>query len=199
MNTPPISRRALLTAAITLAALRPQAAPPTNAAADSPKAGYDSVEAVSSRLSGRALSAMEGVWEMSADGAVIAIEREADASRQNSATYSLIVIYSPDRAIAPGTVMGHANDTSSTNRLEARVYTKVDGDGNLSGGTDFILELKADGRLALNGFRRGIYVNLWKLVPYMFRHSVGYRDERPTGTDGLTRVYPPDRYATRYL
>lgn len=200
MPTPlrrPLIASLLLLAAAGCAASEPELSLPDSAAV---VAGCETVDAVVARLSGRPLAPLEGVWELTADGAVVAIERVADPHRSATATYRLVAVAMPDRSVPPGSLMGVAVETADRKRFDAKIYTKS-ASGRLTAPADFLLTVDDGGRLSMSHYRRGVRLNLWRVVPYMFRYSVALRDERPRGTDGMVRVYPPSQKPStpRYL
>lgn len=162
--------------------------------------GYSTVDSVRQRMSTAPLLPLEGIWEMTADGAVVAIEREPSATRQATATYRIVIVRSPDRSIPCGTLLGLGVDTSKPGQVECLLYTKSSC-GRLYSPAAFVLELGSNGRLGLYQYRRGVRVNAWGLLPYMWRRTLGWRDERPKGLDGMVRIFPfdPSNYPMIYL
>lgn len=160
------------------------------------------IDSIKSSMSSRPLLPLEGIWELTSDGAMIYIEHVKDHRRGHTSAYRLTALSMPDRSIAPGTIMGTAAESSDSRKFDAKIYTKSS-DGHLTSPADFILTLNDDNtRMSMSHYRRGLRVNLWRMVPYMFRYSVGMRDERPRGIDGMIKVYPrpSSRAATpRYL
>lgn len=196
-------RVTIISIAVTASSLTASPATPTiELPSSSPiAAGYGLIDSVETRMSRLPLDPLEGIWEMTADGAVIAIERENAAARTITSTYRLTTISMPDRSVAPGTLMGRAIPTSDPRKFDAVIYTES-ADERLKSPANFIISLTDDERLSLSHYRRGLYVNLWRMVPYMFRYSVGSRDERPRGLDGMVRLYPrksKKATAPRYL
>lgn len=164
--------------------------------------GYTDIDSVEARMAARPLLPLEGVWELTTDGAAIAIERMDGICRDHTSAYRITVISMPDRSIPPGTVMGVATETADRRKFDARIYTRSTGE-RLSSPADFIISLDNDNsRLSMSHYRRGLKVNLWRMVPYMFRYSVGLRDERPRDLDGMVKTYPRQRSTAtfpRYL
>lgn len=185
-------------AAMSISAMQPTIDLP----AKSPVAdGYGLVDSVAAQMSLLPLDPLEGIWEFSGDGAIVAIEREREPRRFASASYRLTAISMPDRSVAPGTLIGRAVTTASDNKFDAAIYTKAVY-GLLQTPSNFIMTLTADGRLLLSHYRQGVKLNLWRMVPYMFRYSVKGVDERPKGIDGMIKLYPtPSKPKTspRYL
>lgn len=149
------------------------------------------IDSLKSRMSSRPLLPLEGIWELTADGAVIAIERIENHRRGHTSAYRLTALSMPDRSISPGAEMGTAYDTADAHKFDAKIYTKSSADGSLTSPADFVLSLDNDNtRMSMSHYRRGLRVNLWRMVPYMFRYSVHRRDERPRGLDGMIKIYP---------
>lgn len=153
--------------------------------------GYSRDEA-QRRFSMSDIHEIEGIWRFVDDGSVMAIERfEPEELPDNDAVcYRIVVVKSPVRAIAPGSLMGYICPTAKKGVYDASVYTEFDGISGLHKPQKFYLELSDDGLLTFNRYREGIQLNLWRLIPYMFRYSVKRRSERPKGLDGCRRVYP---------
>lgn len=162
--------------------------------------GYSTVDSVRQRMAAAPLLPLEGIWEMTVDGAVVAIEREPSPMRTATATYRIVIVRSPDRSIPCGTLLGVGVDTSKPGQVECLIYTKSSR-GTLYSPAAFVLELGANGRLGLYQYRRGVRVNAWGLLPYMWRRTLGWRDERPKGIDGMVRLFPfdPSNYPIIYL
>lgn len=151
--------------------------------------GYGLVDSISAKMSRQTLDPVEGLWELTADGAVVAIEREPSTTRRSTATYRITAVSMPDRSVAPGTLMGRAVSTADARKFDSLIYTKSVG-GKLQSPAGFIITLYDDDRLSLSHYRQGVRFNLWRMVPYMFRYSVSSIDERPKGTDGMVRLHP---------
>lgn len=183
---PTISAFACFIAAMAIYAAQPLIELP---ASSTVSPGYGLVDSVSARMSRQPLDPLEGIWELTADGAVVAIEREPSLMRKSTATYRITALSMPDRSVAPGTLMGRAASTANARKFDAAIYTKII-DGRLQSPANFIISLSDDDRLSLTHYRHGIRLNLWRMVPYMFRYSVHSIDERPKGTDGMVRLYP---------
>lgn len=147
---------------------------------------------VEKRLAASGIHDIEGLWRFVDDGSVMAIERfiPEEMPDEGNTCYRMVVVKSPLRAIAPGTLMGYLSPTAKKGTYDASVYTEFDGINGLHKAKTFCLELGNDGLLAFNRYRQGVRLNLWRFVPYMFRYSVSSRNERPKGLDGCVRIYP---------
>lgn len=165
--------------------------------------GYGLSE-VRQRLDESDIHDIEGIWRFVDDGAVMAIERFVpDEIPDNGNTcYRIVVVKSPVRTLAPGTLMGYVSPTAKKGVYDASVYSSYDGLRGLHKKKRFYLNLDGDGLLSFNHYRQGIRLNLWRLIPYMFRYSVGLHSERPKGLDGCVRIWPPSvslPFEPRYL
>lgn len=154
--------------------------------------GYGTVSETVKRLSSLPLHPVEGIWEFPADGGLVAVERcelTSGAPRQ----YRMVVISVANRALLPGTVLGTFRATSQAGLYDGEFFTSVSADGMTPESPRSVtLELDAGtSRLAMRRNRRGLRLNLWRLVPYVFRFSITHQDDRPRNLDGWIRVYPP--------
>lgn len=153
--------------------------------------GYER-DSVIRRMKQLPLHHIEGLWQFTANGATIAIERYIDNNtpHDGASRYRIVIVSSPRLSIRPGTVMGIMIPTAKPNVYDAHIYTDFDGGTTLTGAKRFVLTLSEDSRLAFNQDKSGIKINLWRILPYMFRYSVTYKNERPRNLDGCVRIYP---------
>lgn len=153
--------------------------------------GYGNRDSVELRLSQLPLHDIEGIWQLTEDGAFVVIERVNSNKYPGTgiAKYQMIVLESPRLSIRPGTVMGYVALTAKQDCYDAYVYTDFDGGTVLSNAERFTLTLK-DSRLQFKQYKSGIKINLWRFVPYMFRYSVKTYNERPKDLDGCIKIYP---------
>ncbi len=119
---------------------------------------------------------------------VIAVERvEPRGADVGSADcYRMVVLRAPDRAVRPGTVMGYLQPTAAGDTYEANIYTDTDGDGTLRGAKSFRVVVSEDA-MQFYRVRSGLSVNIFRLLPYMFRRAVDYRPDDHNGLDGCVR------------
>lgn len=153
--------------------------------------GYSTVDSVAARLEQWPLCPAEGVWQMAADGAVFAIERETPSATETMPRQlRLTIIRSPHRRVRPGSVMGMAHPTVKPGVYEAILNTRIAELGGLELPRRFLLTLNADGTaLTLEPYKSSVKVNLLRLIPYLYR-VVRVQDSRPRGLDGAVRIYP---------
>lgn len=168
--------------------------------------GYTDPDSVRARMASEPLVAAEGMWQMLDGGALFALERHIDPSlplAAQPAGFRLVMVKAPGRLMRPGTVIGHAVATADPAVYEARIYTDFAVENRLSVPRTFTLHLSADGStLTFKPRKSRLTVNLFRLLPYMYRNVVRLRDNRPDNLDGAVRVYPETvspRFGPRYL
>lgn len=149
--------------------------------------GYMS-DGVEERIAMEASNPIEDVWKLVATGGLIAVERMEFHGADVGLTdcYRMIVLRSPDRAIRPGTVMGYLQPTAANGTYEARIYTDTDGNGTLTDAKSFRLVV-TENAMQFYRVRSGLSVNIFRMLPYMFRRAVDYRPDDHNGLDGCVR------------
>lgn len=153
--------------------------------------GYYDRDSVERRMRSLDLHHVEGIWEFPSDGTVVAIEREAHDIGDGATSYLMVVIYSANRAIRPGTVMGRLAPTSQRHVYAAHLYTSDNGGGVLVNPKDFTVRLEDDGYLSLRKHQSTLRSSWWRMLPYISRLGVRvYRDEGRKDLDGCRRVFP---------
>lgn len=142
------------------------------------------------RLSARPLGRIEGIWRFPAGGAVVAIERYGDGD--TATQFIMTIVSAPDRSLLPGTVIGTITPTSKPDTFKAQLLTSADAPaGAPSSPRSFTLTLTdGDSRLELRHHRKGVKLNWWRLLPYMFRGVATPIDETPRDLDGCIRIFP---------
>jgi len=197
-----MNRRHILTAiSLTILSLSPSAADlrPSPATLIPEKSsiirGYACADTVISRMTSAPLHRVEGLWRFPADGGTIAIEHcnlSSSGTLAEAYTYRMVIIESSNRNLRPGTIMGYLWATSKRDIYQARIYTSASDDGTcLSGLKPFTLTLSdQDSRLNFKAHRKALKLNLWRMLPYMFRFSVSKVDDTPRDLDGCVRIFP---------
>lgn len=148
------------------------------------------LDAVKQTLDQLAFTPIEGLWMMTDDGARFAIIADSDESRLTPQEFLLMVIVdSPDRSVKPGTVFGVAAQSAAKGVFDALIISDLDPDSRFKA-KNFLLKLGDEGRLSIIPVRKGLRINLWRLVPYLFRHSVKSVNNRPEELDGAIKIYP---------
>lgn len=152
--------------------------------------GYER-DSVISRMRSLTLHPIEGLWQFAENGATIAIERNSNGLPDDGVTrYHMVIVNSPRLTIEPGTLMGYVTPTAKKGVYEATIYTNFDGGTTLTIPKKFILTFNDDSHLAFSRDNSGIRINIWRFMPYMFRYSITYKNERPRNIDGCIRVFP---------
>lgn len=150
--------------------------------------GYNSVEEVRLRMASRMLDPIEGIWQFTGEGAVVAIERRN--SEFGLPSYSMTVIDSPQRSLLPGTPMASITSTVKSATFEAVILTHFNASSmKLSRPKKFLLILN-DERLTIKPVKAKLSLNILRLIPYAYRLGLSYRDHRPDDLDGCVRIFP---------
>lgn len=144
------------------------------------------------QMSELALHRIEGIWQFPSTGVELAIIRENATSadiKDNPIVYRMIIVSSPDRAIRPGTVMGLVTPAAKNGEYDANIYTKNIG-SLLTIPKKFSLALSDnDTSLEFKKHRSAFSINLWRLLPYLWRYTV-YPNRTNTESDGCIRIFP---------
>lgn len=135
-------------------------------------------------LDARNMPGVEGLWRMSGNEGSFAIIAD-----EGAVFYRIIVIDGEDASVAPGDIMGACTAAGKSNSYDARIFTSVE-DGKLGTPKRFTITVQEDGRLIMVPVNNSLRVNLWRILPYMFRASVTRVNDRPNNLDGAIRVYP---------
>lgn len=164
--------------------------PKTSSLAD----GFNGIRQARLTIDNAPLHHIEGLWQPTADGGVVAILRwtGSDCPRLSDQRdiYRLIVVSSPRKSVRPGTVMGYAVPTARKGYYDARIFTRQSGN-RLTTPQRFTLHLADDSRLSMTPVKGNWRVTFRPRIPYLFRVSISRQEnERPGELDGFTRIYP---------
>lgn len=151
--------------------------------------GYESTDSVEMRMGELPLCPVEGVWQMASGGALFAIERAEPSTELAPSQMRLVIMRSPWRTIRPGTIAGHLTPTARPGTYEARLYTSFAHRTGLDIPRSFTLEVNGD-MLVIKPMRSPLKINLFRMLPYMFRRGITLQSSRPEGLDGAVRVFP---------
>lgn len=154
--------------------------------------GYSDEDSVVRRLSISPLHRVEGIWRFPGSGATVVIERvTGGASLPDAVTYRMVVLRSENASIRPGTVMGYLEPSADSNKFSGKLFTHSGEPGVLSRAKRFTLKLVESGsRFTLTAVKSKYSVNLWRLLPYMFRYSVRENRSRGEAPQGCVKVFP---------
>lgn len=153
--------------------------------------GYESADSVARRLQTLPLCPAEGLWQMTDGGALFAIERAEPSTKLAPARLRMVMVRSPRRSVRPGTVIGHLQPTPKPGVYEARLYSDLARRSGLSVPRGFTLTLNADAStMTIEPFRFILKVNVFRLLPYMYRRIIEPQKSRPDGLVGAVKVAP---------
>lgn len=133
---------------------------------------------------GQALAPIEGVWRTSGSEGMFAVVAD-----RGGIFYRIIVVDSVDQRVLPGTVMGACTPAGREAHFDAQIFTSVS-DKGLGARKRFTISLSESDHLVMEPVTDKLRINLWRLLPYMFRHSVTRVNDRPKNLDGAIRVFP---------
>ena len=131
---------------------------------------------------------MEGVWQFLPDNAAIAIIRQPGTLTHSAPTRFNIFLYSTVTSrILPGTFLGTLTATPEPDTFLAEMLA------NPSGKSDkikkYIVKLNNPSHISFARMKSGISVNLWRLIPYLFRFSIT-RENPNMNIDGCVKIKP---------
>lgn len=146
---------------------------------------------------------ISGIWTATTDGASVGILSETawrhasgmglpDDTRNLAEKWVMILIDSPDPTLQPGTLMGWFYPAAKPDHYVAKIYTKSR-HNKLVSPAEFTLRLADDGHLIMTAVKRGIIINPWRLLPYMIRGLIRYRDDSPRDLNGFIKRWPRPR------
>lgn len=138
------------------------------------------------------------VWQMTAGGAIVRLQNAPDAS----GNMDVIILDSPDFALAPGTCVGKLKRTVQPNVYDLALADRVHKGKKGAAGTmrsTFTAEFTPEGRMLLKPYKKSWSVNVFRLLPYLFRVSVHRTDTRPDNLDGAVRLSPSPYYPVTAL
>lgn len=150
------------------------------------------LDSVIDRMSTLPLHEIEGVWEFTGEGSLMAIERDPSTSGAG-AVYRIVAVQPRSLAIRPGTVMGYLTPAAARGTFDARIYASATPEGtHLHRPGRFTATLTDGGsRFALEPYGRKLRFNWWRLLfPFMYRSVITPLEHAPKTLDGCVRVYP---------
>lgn len=132
----------------------------------------------------RALTDIEGTWQWST-GAVVSITADERGAVQ------LTLEDTPDPCVKTPQPMGAGRFSGADGTYVLQVCDKVNYETGRFADHKANITAQVDdrGQLTLQPYKPGYRVNLWRLVPYLFRFSV-IRDKEPAGLGGARRIRP---------
>lgn len=132
----------------------------------------------------RILTPVEGLWLWNS-GALVTITADSRGE------LLLTLVDSPDPLVEVPKVIGTGRfgGRDGSYNLEFVTDTRGEKTRPLPKKIKMSGSLTSDGKLELTPDRSGLKINLWRLVPYLFRFSVS-KGAEPTGYEGAIRVWP---------
>ena len=127
----------------------------------------------------------EGVWRV-ASGAVFSIKPR----HGQRGVYDLELLHRTDLTVPAGAFFGPMTAGADARTFDASLVSdpKLKAAGRPQKTRSFVITFdESFDNLKIKNYRSGIAVNIFRLVPYLFRVGVERRDERPDGLTGATR------------
>ena len=179
----------LLILALPGAAVKPVSLPKESPA---PSAAYSDMGAIRSRIAKSGPHRIEGIWQFPNTGATVAIERTADPGKLPGAVaYNMMVVRSENRNIRPGTLMGVLTPSGRSDTFDAYIYTSPGRKARLTMPKHFTLTLtEKESRLIFKPVKAKYSLNLWRMLPYMFRYAVRKIDNTGEAPMGCIKIFP---------
>ncbi len=133
---------------------------------------------------------IEGLWQFTGDGAVIAVERSQADIEPDALPYSynIIMVEPVDDKVVAGALIGRLKATALASSFDCTLFT--DPDNPRSRTRRFTVKMTDEGHLSFVKVKSGTTVSLWRLIPYLFRVTVVKRAGRDPNLDGAIRIYP---------
>lgn len=164
---------------------------PLPAVSPAPLPGYSDRTEVQKRIASSGPHRIEGIWRFAESGATIAIEREEGGDAHGAVAYRMTVIRSDNRSIRPGTLMGIITPSAKSDVFDANIYTSSRRNSSLDAPKRFTLTLAEQGsRLVFARVKSKYSLNLWRMLPYMFRYAVRRNDRTGEAPYGCIKVFP---------
>lgn len=156
--------------------------------------GYNDPVTVEERMRSMPLHAIEGVWQLTGEGSVIAIEKmPQDVTTAGVPVYRMAVVRSSDISIQPGSVMGYVTPAAKKGQFDARIYTgRTDDHRMLTRPQKVMITLSDDGsRMVYHPYGFKLRFNWWRLLlPYMYRTLLTPMESTRGDADGCVRIFP---------
>ena len=141
-------------------------------------------DALIERFKGRHLKPIEGLWLWNS-GALVAIESD------DYGHITLTIVETNDPAVPVPFVIGTGKFTGHEGQYDLELITGGDAipDTDSKKKLKFIARKTGEHHLTLNQYSTGYKINLWRLVPYLFRYSIT-KEKEPADLNGAMRIWP---------
>lgn len=131
-----------------------------------------------------AMPAPCGIWQTGGPGG--AVFRVQPSARPG--VYEMRIIDSPDLRLASGTVFGTMTPTGTVGCFDAEMKLNPASPAS-SKKHNFILRFAPDGNtFTMHHYRKGVSVDVLRLMPYLYRLRMTHHNNRPDGIDGGRRI-----------
>lgn len=103
--------------------------------------------------------------------------------------YNIVTVDVAQTDIVPGTVMGTVRMATNGTRADAQIFTDMRTGKARKRKADYAITF-ADNftTLTFSHYRKGVYVDLVRALPYLFRPGYENRDQRPKALDGAVKL-----------
>ncbi|MDE7396582.1 MAG: hypothetical protein K2M98_02525 [Muribaculum sp.] len=156
--------------------------------------GYENTDSVKHRLLASGMHTIEGIWQFPDDGALIAVERTVGKQANAATRYHMVILWSPRRSVAPGTIMGIIAPTAKKGVYTTCIYTSTLGARQLTAPSSYTLKMTDENRFSITPDHSIKFkANLWRLIPYLSNTlalRVQTQDNTPTDIEGCVRLFP---------
>lgn len=126
----------------------------------------------------------EGLWQVPG-GALFRIEPVAG----HQGEYDMVCVIASQADVAPGTVLGRLRLTADGRRADASLMVNTrSGHRRLQPADYAVVFSEGYKTLAFTHYRTGIHIDLFRLLPHIFRPGYENRQHRPGGLDGAVRL-----------
>lgn len=162
---------------------------------------------VENYLSTSTIHRIEGIWQFTASGVMVVVERfQSSDIPDGAACYRMVLLRAPERSVVPGLVMGYIAPTARKGVYDSRIYTDFDGQIFLDA-KRFTITMNDDARLSFKPEKKGLRFSFYhlfpRLLPRSYRFGLSGEDTRDASLDGCIRVFPEptdgDWIEPRYL
>lgn len=154
-------------------------------------------------LSELPLHDVEGIWQLTVDGASVVIVRSASAPGTPGAVtaYDMLMLESPDRAILPGTKIGELTPLGRPRSYDGHIYTVHNGLIRRDKTQRVTVRLEDDSHLTFRNISSGVQITPYLVIPWTLRRGIRIGSDREAGLDGCIKIYPelPTEGAPRYM
>lgn len=149
-----------------------------------PKPTRDIAGEFRARMLTRPTLPIEGIWQLTGGG-IVAITKNDDESG-----LAIVSIDCPDRSVLPGTVIGNLRQSAIAEKYEAVLFTGFS-NGHPTSSKKIIVRLNDSSHLSFISVKRGVKINLFRLIPYMFRGVITPAESRADDMQGAVRLDRP--------